>query len=80
VAIVGSDSDVDLWDLAALDKGLTAVGLAWDRPATGAVPTSGLSSEREAFRPDIPVIRRETSDPTAIFDRGFPLNPFAGTR
>jgi WD40 repeat protein len=29
LAIVGTDSDVDLWDLDALRDGLTAIGLAW---------------------------------------------------
>ena len=33
LAIVGTESDVNLWDLAALRDGLTAIGLAWDQPA-----------------------------------------------
>ena len=33
LAVVGTNCDVDLWDLAALSDGLTDLGLAWDRPA-----------------------------------------------
>ena len=58
LAVVGTDSDVDLWDLTALHDGLTALGLAWDRPAPAAVPTSGLAPEGEQPRPVVPVIRR----------------------
>jgi WD40 repeat protein len=57
LAIVGTDSDVDLWDLAALRDGLTAVGLAWDRPAPAASPP-GLVREGEPPRREVPVIRR----------------------
>ncbi len=38
LAVVGTSSEVDLWDLAALRDGLTKVGLAWDRPAGVGVP------------------------------------------
>jgi serine/threonine protein kinase/WD40 repeat protein len=58
LAIVGTGSDVDLWDLAALRDGLAKVGLAWDRPASAAVPASGLAPEGEPLRPGVPVIRR----------------------
>jgi serine/threonine protein kinase/WD40 repeat protein len=57
LAVVGTNSDVDLWDLAALRDGLAAVGLAWDRPP----PTpsaSSLAPDREALRPDVPIVRR----------------------
>jgi serine/threonine protein kinase/WD40 repeat protein len=33
LAVVATESDVDLWDVAALHDGLTALGLAWDQPA-----------------------------------------------
>jgi serine/threonine protein kinase/WD40 repeat protein len=33
LAVVGTSSDVDLWDLAALHDGLTAIGLSWDPDA-----------------------------------------------
>jgi WD40 repeat protein len=66
LAIVGTGSDVDLWDLAALRDGLTEVGLAWDRPAPVAVPASGPAPEGEPLRPAVPVIRRPgTKDPAA---------------
>jgi WD40 repeat protein len=55
LAVVGTDSDVDLWDLAALREGLAALGLAWDRPA--GAPAAALVPEREHVRPVIPVIR-----------------------
>src|SRR5439155_13329279 len=58
LAIVGTDSDVDLWDLAALRDGLTGVGLAWDRPAPAVAPGSGLAAEGEHLRPTVAVIRR----------------------
>jgi serine/threonine protein kinase/WD40 repeat protein len=58
LAMVGTDSDVDLWDLAALYDGLTAVGLAWDRPAPAVIPASGLAPEGEQPRPAVPVMRR----------------------
>jgi len=31
LAVVGTDSDLELWNIAALQGGLTDVGLAWDR-------------------------------------------------
>jgi WD40 repeat protein len=41
LAYVGADSDVALWDLTALQDGLQAAGLAWDKPASeGTVITS----------------------------------------
>jgi serine/threonine protein kinase/WD40 repeat protein len=58
LAVVGTDSDVDLWDLAALNDGLTARGLGWDRPAPAVVPAPGLAPEGEHRRPAVPVLRR----------------------
>jgi hypothetical protein len=75
LAIVGTDSDVDLWDLTALYDGLKAVGLAWDRPAPAVIPASGVSLEVEQLRPAVPIIRRPGA---SNLDRGFPRNPFAG--
>jgi WD40 repeat protein len=57
LAVVGTDSDVDLWDLAALRAGLTALGLAWDRPAAVVVPTPARGSEGEQVQPAVPVVR-----------------------
>jgi WD40 repeat protein/tRNA A-37 threonylcarbamoyl transferase component Bud32 len=66
LAIVGTDFGVDLWDLAALHDGLTAVGLAWDRPAPAVVPASSPVSENERLSPAVSVIRRPgTTDPAA---------------
>src|SRR5262249_35234854 len=62
LAIVGTDSDVDLWDVAALREGLTALGLAWDRPAAGVVPAPGLVPQREHVLPEVPVIRAAPLD------------------
>jgi serine/threonine protein kinase/WD40 repeat protein len=58
LAIVGTDSDVDLWDLAALRDGLTAIGLAWDQPAPTVVPASARASDDEQLRFAVPIIRR----------------------
>jgi hypothetical protein len=67
LAIVGTDSDVDLWDLAALYDGLKSVGLAWDRPAAAAVAGSVPGPEGVSLRPAVPVIRRPgTTDPAAL--------------
>jgi serine/threonine protein kinase/WD40 repeat protein len=59
LAIVGTESDVDLWDLDALRDGLTAVGLAWDRPAPAVVPESSVPPEGEHLRPAVSVIRKK---------------------
>jgi WD40 repeat protein len=75
LAIVGTDSDVDLWDLAALNDDLKAVGLAWDRPAPAVMTASGVSAGVEQVRPAVPIIRRPGA---SNLDRGFPRNPFAG--
>jgi serine/threonine protein kinase/WD40 repeat protein len=56
LVVVGSDSDVDLWDLTALSDGLAEIGLAWDRPPSARVLTAG-----EPFRPTVRVIRRPKS-------------------
>jgi len=58
LAIVGTDSDVDLWDLDPLRSGLRELGLAWDTPAPSVDPAAGLASEGEHSRPAVPVIRR----------------------
>jgi WD40 repeat protein len=63
LAIVGTVSDVDLWDLVALHDGLTAIGLAWDQPGPAVVPASGLTPEGEPIRPVVPVIRRPETGP-----------------
>jgi WD40 repeat protein len=63
LAIVGTDCDVDLWDLAALYHGLTDLGLAWDRPAPAVDSSTGPAPAGEHLRPAVPVIRRP--DPTA---------------
>ena len=41
LAIVGTNCDVDLWDLDELSRGLTAVGLAWDRPKPAPIAAPG---------------------------------------
>jgi serine/threonine protein kinase/WD40 repeat protein len=58
LAIVGTGSEVDLWDLAALREGLAEVGLDWDRPAPEEVAPSGLGPDSEQPRTAVPVIRR----------------------
>jgi eukaryotic-like serine/threonine-protein kinase len=58
LVVVGTDFNVDLWDLAALRDGLTAVGLGWDRPEPAIVPASGLALKGEHLEPAVPIIRR----------------------
>ncbi|HZT83040.1 MAG TPA: hypothetical protein VFA26_22610, partial [Gemmataceae bacterium] len=58
LAVVGTGSDVDLWDLTALHDGLTALGLAWDRPAAAVVPAPALAPEGKQFRLAVAVLRR----------------------
>ena len=69
LAIVGTDSDVDLWDVAALYDGLTALGLAWDRPAPAIVAAPGLAPEGEHLRPAVAVIRRAGATDPAVLER-----------
>ena len=56
LAVVGTDSDVDLWNLDALKDGLADLGLAWDRPTPTPAPTPAPAGEQR--RPAVPVIRR----------------------
>ncbi len=57
LAVVGTESDVDLWHLDALHEGLRELGLSWDRPPppASAVPEA---HETESPRPAGPVARR----------------------
>jgi WD40 repeat protein len=41
LAVVGSDCDVDLWDIYALREGLTSINLAWDQPTPAKSPAPG---------------------------------------
>ena len=67
LAIVGTDCDVDLWDLAELSGGLAAIGLAWERPSPAVAPYSSRVAERAQVRPAFTVIRRPgTTDPEAF--------------
>ncbi len=59
LAVVGTDFNVDLWDLHALLDGLAAIGLAWDRQAPEAGPTSSMAKAGERIPLAVPVIRRE---------------------
>jgi WD40 repeat protein len=58
LAVVGTDSDVDLWNLAELRDGLTALGLDWERPVPAGGPGSSSAAEGEGHRHAVPVIRR----------------------
>jgi serine/threonine protein kinase/WD40 repeat protein len=58
LAIVGTNCDVDLWNVSELYKGLATLGLAWDRPTPIAALASGFSPEIERARSAVPVIRR----------------------
>jgi WD40 repeat protein len=67
LAIVGSDPDVELWDLAALSDGLAGVGLPWDRPSPVAVSTAGAPGDRPWSTPEVVVVYPEN---TASGERG----------
>jgi Flp pilus assembly protein TadD len=56
LAVVGTGSDVDLWDLNALRDGLTEVGLAWDRPAPAVLSTTRPATEVEQHLPAVRII------------------------
>lgn len=58
LAIVGTDSDVDLWDISALRDGLTALGLSWDRPAPDTDSATRPPPKGEHVRPAVPVIHK----------------------
>jgi serine/threonine protein kinase/WD40 repeat protein len=74
LAIVGTGSDVDLWDLAALRDGLTEVGLCWDRPEKDERRAQDNSNSSFLLHPSsvgdrlvVPIIRRPGStDPVAL--------------
>ncbi len=70
LAIVGTNCDVDLWDLAALSDGLADLGLAWDRPAPAVVSSTGPAPAGEPLRPAVPVIRRPDATAPAAPERG----------
>ena len=61
IAFAGGDSEIALWDLTLVHDELAAVGLAWDQPAPGVVPTARPASENERRRPPVPVIRPVTN-------------------
>ena len=67
LAIVGTDPDVELWDLAALSDGLTDLGLPWDRPS----PAGGASGGRPSSIPEVVDIHPGDMDP-AEFDEAEP--------
>jgi serine/threonine protein kinase/WD40 repeat protein len=69
LAVVGTDCNVDLWNLAALYDGLTDIGLAWDRPAPVLDPTPGPVPTGENPLPAVPVIRRPGSVDPGEFQR-----------
>ena len=69
LAIVGTNCDVYLWDLAALSDGLADLGLAWDRPAPAVVLTTGLAPAGDDHRPAVPVIRRPGATRPAALER-----------
>jgi eukaryotic-like serine/threonine-protein kinase len=69
LVVVGTDCDIDLWDLVALYDGLKALGLAWDRPAPGVVSESGAVPEGDHLRPGVPVIRRPGPTKPAALER-----------
>jgi WD40 repeat protein len=57
LAIVGTDSDLEVWDLAALSDGLTSVGLSWDGRTVEAGSTVGHSGTRPWSRPAVVIVR-----------------------
>ena len=76
LAIVGSDPDVELWDLAALSDGLTAVGLPWDRPSPATVSTDSASRARgrPSPTPEVVVIHPGNTDPAKFEEADAPAD------
>jgi WD40 repeat protein len=58
LAIVGTGSDVELWDISVLREGLAGIGLAWGGTAPGAVQPASITSARERGSAAIPILRR----------------------
>jgi hypothetical protein len=63
LAIAGTDSDVGVWDLSLLREELSAVGLAWDRPAPAAASAADRAAGGGRPGPHVPVIRPGHIDP-----------------
>jgi eukaryotic-like serine/threonine-protein kinase len=57
LAVVGTDSDLELWNIAALEAGLAKVGLAWNQPTRAPAPGEGPNSHRSRAAPEVVVIR-----------------------
>jgi WD40 repeat protein len=66
LAIVGTDSDLELWNIAALEDGLTNVGLAWDRPTAVTAPQAGTPMDGAAPTAAVVVIRPGNMDPAEV--------------
>jgi WD40 repeat protein len=60
--VVGTDCNVDLWNIAALYYGLEQIGLAWDRSAPAAITAPSLSPDDDPSQSDVPIIRRPETD------------------
>ena len=63
LAIVGTDSDLELWNIAALRDGLTDVGLAWDRPTPATDPKDGPAKDRGVASAEVVVMRPGETGP-----------------
>ncbi len=59
LAIVGRDSDLELWNIAALKDGLTDVGLAWDRPTPATAPNDVSATDGATTTAEVVVMRPE---------------------
>jgi WD40 repeat protein len=57
LAIAGTDSDLELWNLTALKDGLADVGLAWDQPTRPIASEDGPARERARDAAEVVVIR-----------------------
>ena len=63
LAIVGTDSDLELWNINALKGGLTAVGLAWDQRPLETTPNDRAANDRASPTAEVVVIRSQKSAP-----------------
>lgn len=66
LAFSGADSEIALWDLERVRKGLAAVGLSWDQPAPAFASPTELAAMGERSRPQVPVIGVVSIDPVAF--------------
>ena len=65
LAISGNDVDISVWDLGLVRDGLSAIGLAWDRPAPVLAPADAHLAPRRPPSATVPIVGRADQDMAA---------------